>query len=194
MISRLRGTLISVSGNAACIDVNGIGYEVHCSAALLAILAPAKVVTVVAHTDVREDAIKLYGFADELEKQVFLLLLKVSGVGAKTASDIVSAVDKTDLLRIIGCGDLTKLQKIKGIGKKTSERIIVELRDRVGELVGISGQSGMKIEVSRTPTLEAIEALVALGFARAAAEKAVGEVGAQHEDPGAIVREALRYV
>ena len=186
---------MEITSHSACIDVGGVGYEVLCSSALLAKMEIGRAVAVVVHTDVREDAIKLYGFADELERQVLRLLLKVSGIGAKTAAEIVSAVDKIDLLRIIGNGDLTQLQRIKGIGKKTAERIVLELRDRVLELV-IDRPSATGISKgAQGANRDAIDALVTLGFARQIAESAVARVdGAKNLDAGEMVREALRHV
>lgn len=198
MIGSLRGIVVEAGSGAALIDVGGVGYTVAVSEACLNTLVPGSECSLVIHTDVREDAIRLYGFADRLEKQVFLLLLQVKGVGARSASDIVSAVDKRELLRLIAAGDLHKLQSVKRIGKKTAERIVVELRDKVGEYA-LEGQSE-RMGVERLPSgalQDAIGALESLGFSRSEAEHAVKQV--QRADmPGMdasqIVKEALRYV
>ena len=135
MISQLKGTVDSISAAKATIDVAGVGYEVHCSARCVANLELGKPAKIVVYTYVREDAITLYGFEDAVEKQAFLMLTSVQGVGPKSAAEIISAIDKLELLRTIGTGDSTQLQRIKGVGKKLSERIIVELKDKVADFV-----------------------------------------------------------
>ena len=112
MISSLKGTVAEISGAQVTLEVHGVGYELRCSQACLAALSEGQAAALVVYTDVKEDSISLYGFADRLEKQVFLLLTKVKGVGARTASDILSRVDKVELLRIIGAGDLARLQAV----------------------------------------------------------------------------------
>ncbi|NMC63747.1 MAG: Holliday junction branch migration protein RuvA [SAR324 cluster bacterium] len=199
MISSLRGILEEVSLGVATIVVNGVGYEVWCTKACQLGLSVGGEVHVVTYTDVKEDSIRLYGFQDSTERQVFLLLLKVSGVGAKSAVEILSHIDKLELLRIIGAGDAGRLQKIKGIGRKTAERIIVELKDRVSEFAesgaGIHaiGQEAQMPEAMQ----DALAALTALGFAKRDAERAMmsakGAIRAKMT-PGEIVREALRFI
>ncbi len=199
MISMLRGTVHHVSGKALTLDVHGVGYEVLCSTACLEGCVMGSEVSVVVHTEVKEDLIRLHGFADHLEKQVFLLLMRVKGVGAKSSSDIISHVDKVELLRIIAAGDIEGLQRIKGIGKKTAERIVVELKDKVGEYV-VEGQLGGRTDerpVQANAFYDAIEALMALGFSRRDAERSVKSVEGRlqgSKDAGEIVREALRCV
>ncbi len=195
MISLLRGRVRGCFGSMACIEVHGVGYEVQCSTALISRIEADSELVVVVHTDVREDAIRLYGFADELERQVFRLLLKVSGIGAKTASDIISSVEKVELLRIIGNSDLTQLQKIKGVGKKTAERIVLELRDRVAELVPERSSLPNAVRGAQAAFRDAVDALVALGFPRQSAETAVAKVeNGNNLEAGEVVREALRHV
>lgn len=200
MIAQLIGVVYSVNGNQLTLDVNGVGYEVFCSRNALSLLRIGERATVIIYTDVREDSIKLYGFEDELEKQVFLLLMQVKGVGAKTGSDIISRIDKRELLRFIGAGDLNKLQAVKGIGKKTAERIIVELKDRVAEYaLEKHALFNLDVEIVRSePAGEAIEALQSLGFTRRDAERAVQSVGSSQElfklGSGEIVKQALRHI
>lgn len=200
MIASLRGTILSLSATTVLIDVQGVGYEVRGSRALLERLDVGSQGTVVVYTEVREDAIRLYGFADQLEKQVFMLLTCVKGIGPKSASELLSKVDKTELLRLIAAGDLAQLQAIRGVGKKTAERIVLELKEKVGEYV-VESHRGEPVGDSgnaAAPIDEAIEALVALGFARRDAERAVRSVAQSvvqgAEGTGAIVREALRHV
>ena len=105
MIGRIRGTVISLSTETVLIDVAGVGYELHCSRYCLAQMEEGTEATLVVYTEVREDLIRLHGFSDALEKQVFLMLTKVNGVGARTASDVLSQIDKIELLQVCDCHD-----------------------------------------------------------------------------------------
>lgn len=203
MISQLKGTVDSINSSKATIDVAGVGYEVHCSARCLAAMELGKPVIVTIYTYVREDAITLFGFEDGLEKQVFLFLTSVQGVGPKSAAEIISNIDKRDLLRTISTADATQLQRIKGVGKKLSERIIVELKDKVSDFVQgrvdkSEKQEGRPLGFETTAVDDAISALEALGFQRRDAEKAVQQAQSGREssviDSGQLVRDALRYV
>ena len=200
MIGHLKGVVESITGPVAVIDVNGVGYEVHCSLASLATLSIGSPATIVIYTDVRQDEIRLYGFCDFLEKRIFLLLTTVQGVGPKSALEIISRLESRELLRAIGQGNAALLQAMKGIGKKTSERIIVELKDKVAELADERHASGLKFEkfVGEESFEEAIQALEALGIPRKEAELAVQTAQKQGDledaDSGQIVKQALQFV
>lgn len=200
MIGALRGLVLDIAGNLVTLDVQGVGYEARCSQACLAKLTVGAEAALVIFTDVKEDSISLYGFEDRLEKQVFLLLTKVNGVGARTASEIISRMDKLELLRIIGAGDVHRLQAIKGIGKKIAERIVVELKDRVAEFAAEKGElrAGAPAGYDQ-PFEDAAQALVALGFSRKSADLAVSQargalLPAENVDSGRIIKEALRFI
>lgn len=199
MISSLQGITDEIVGQVATVNVHGIGYEVFCSARLIEQLGPGAESRMVIYTDVGQDHIRLYGFVDQLEKQTFLLLLRVKGVGPRSAADIVSRIDCRELLRIVSAGDIDKLQTVRGIGKKTSERIVVELKDRVGDFVA-ERHSPLASQVEREvgPVEEAVQALQALGFIRKDAERAVEAAqqgsGAGALDAGRLVKDALRFV
>jgi len=192
MIGKLSGMVDSIEGALVTIDVQGVGYEVLCSYQCIKRLSEKAKVSLVVFTEVREDQIRLFGFEDRLERRVFSFLTQVKGVGPRTALDIISQIDKLDLLRIIGTGDLTRLHKIKGIGKKTAERIILELKDKVAEYVQASRPTGGQ------PVEEAVLALEALGFSRAQAVKAVEHANGSKSSPafevGELVKLALQYV
>ena len=198
MISFLRGKIHSVFGNVVTIDVQGVGYEVHCTQQALVDLQPGNPASLIVHTEMREASLTLFGFVDSIEKQVFLLLTTVKGVGARSASDILSMIDRQDLLRAIGSSDVTRLQRVKGVGKKTAERIVVELRDKVAAFVSDTVGGALVVEqVSDAPRKEAEEALVTLGFSRRDAEKALSQIDLEllaSLDSGEIVREALRFI
>ena len=199
MIAWLQGTVVEISGGSVILNVHGVGYELVCSSFCVARLTVGAEATIVVHTDVKEDSIRLYGFDDTLEKQVFRLLTRVKGVGAKSASDIVSRIDKRELLRAIGAGDVVKLQQMRGIGKKTAERIIVELKDKVGEFV-LQREEQVAARGGEGAFEEALAALQALGFSAREAEQALGRVRAEvmgisgTTESGEVIRHALRFV
>jgi len=191
MIASLRGKLIETTGSTAIIDVSGVGYELICTRDCLEQLISNQEVFIHVYTEVREDRISLFGFKDLLEKHVFKLLTLVKGLGSKSATEIISKIEKTELLKIIAEGNVTKLQTIKGIGKKTSERIIVELKDKVAEYA--SNNVAVKVSsVELEAGNEAINALISLGFNKSISEKAVSLVGQNFTDSSSIIREALK--
>ncbi|RMD86467.1 MAG: Holliday junction branch migration protein RuvA [Candidatus Dadabacteria bacterium] len=197
MISRLTGIVVEKDNNRVVLDVNGVGYEVFCSLNTIAALQCGEEATLVIHTEVREDSITLFGFADKLEKQTFLLLKTVKGVGARSASDIISRIDKLDLLRIIGSGDTLRLRSVKGIGRKIAERIVVELKEKVSDYA--MGYAGLSADVTAEGAFgDALEALRSLGFSQSVAEAALQKVKNNVDitgmDAGKIVQEALQYV
>jgi Holliday junction DNA helicase RuvA len=203
MIARLRGTVVECTGNQIILDVQGVGYLLTCTSNLIGSLSSNEEVDVTVHTEVREDSIQLFGFSDLLEKRIFTLLTTVKGVGSKSGCEIVSRIDVRDLLRAIAGGDVGALQRIKGIGKKTAERIVVELKDKVAEFTQQSSlfaaqADGRQIEVQIIPPVgEAVEALCALGFPRSEADALVAKVDQSvisAANASEIVREALRFV
>ncbi|MFN4894640.1 MAG: Holliday junction branch migration protein RuvA [Pseudomonadota bacterium] len=205
MISRLRGTYVEAEGDSIILDVHGVGYNITCTSALLQSLEPLREYTVCVHTDVREDAIRLFGFHSQAERQVFLLLNKVSGMGPRSSLDVLSNVSIRELLRAIGAGDVQGLMKIKGVGRKKAERIVVELKDLVGSMADeraaglrVGGESGVTSGSAGQPvSSDAVAALEVLGFARRDAEIAVAkaaESGWAQGEVGDLVREALRFV
>jgi len=205
MISRLHGEVVEIDGDTIILDVNGVGYQVACTSALLSRLSLGERTLFSVYTDVREDAIRLFGFDSSAERQIFLLLNRVSGMGPRSSLDVVSNVAIRDLLRAIGSGDVRALMSIKGVGKKKAERIVVELKDLVAAMAGERADSlrGM-VSVERTDqpgapavSSDAVSALEVLGFARRDAESAVTQAlqGRQGvSEVGDLIREALRYI
>ncbi|MCB0324995.1 MAG: Holliday junction branch migration protein RuvA [Bdellovibrionales bacterium] len=203
MIGRLQGTLVEVDGEVLLLDVNGVGYTVLVTASVLAAgPATGSPLTLVVHTDVRETSITLYGFGTKLERQVFLLLQKVKGIGCRLALGIISAVGAERLLSSIAEGNLVTLTGVPGIGKKTAERIIVELREQVTQLAfGGSVTLSGAVEQSRYDRPkegaplegDAVLALQKLGFSEDKARCAVQEAlqGQSVEDVGEVLRLAL---
>lgn len=200
MYSRLRGIVEEIQSNTVTLDVSGVGFEVHCSHACVHALAIGVESRLLVYTDVKQDSIRLFGFIDALEKQLFLLLLEVQGIGPRTAMEVLSAVEPRMLLRAIGEGDVHQLRAVKGVGKKTAERIVVELKDKVAGRVEAAVGEGLvnQIQVESrlsTAAQEACQALESLGFPRKDAEAALKKVPqAEKLNASQMVKEALRFV
>ncbi|HTG00381.1 MAG TPA: Holliday junction branch migration protein RuvA [Nitrospirota bacterium] len=191
MIALLTGRLRRKSRDYLVIDVNGVGYEVHIplstSSALPGI---GEEVSLHIHTHVREDTLALFGFIDEAEKDAFLLLLGVSGIGPRLALGVLSSLSVPDIVRAIQSSDDSKLCSIPGIGKKTAARMILELRDKVACLAAYScadGDAGVRQSGNAD---DAVSALVNLGYKKPLAEEAVKKV--VHRKSGLTVEELIR--
>jgi Holliday junction DNA helicase RuvA len=174
MISSLRGTLVAKLPTEAVIDVQGVGYGVSIPLSTYEALGDLRS-EVLLHTylHVREDALQLYGFATEEERNAFRLLISVNGIGPRMAQGILSGLAVPDLRRHIAAGDANALTAIPGIGRKIADRLIVELRDRMGGTdapVPTGGAPGNVVEKTRA---EALAALLSLGYTKSAAEKAL---------------------
>lgn len=205
MISRLSGEVVEIDGECIILDVGGVGYQVACTSQALSQLSVGGRAILSVYTDVREDAIRLFGFGSAAERQMFLLLNRVSGMGPRSSLDVLSNVAIRDLLRAIGSGDVRALMSIKGVGKKKAERIVVELKDLVASMAGERStalRSMVTVESESMPTpkslsKDAVSALEVLGFGRKDAESAVAQAMqsvADSADVGDVVREALRHV
>jgi Holliday junction DNA helicase RuvA len=169
MISRLRGRPVSRSPEGLVLDVGGVGYLVAATPSVLRAAQGTSEVTVETYLHVREDALQLYGFADAAERELFVALLGVSGVGPKVALAVVSGSPHQELRRAIVLGDAARFQVIPGIGKKTAERIVLELKDKLGadDIVPVVGAAAAPSHAV------AREALVELGYSPAEAEHAL---------------------
>jgi Holliday junction DNA helicase RuvA len=193
MIARLEGVLAEKSPDAVVLDVHGVGYELRVPLSTFFDLPDeGKLVRLRVHTHVREDAFQLFGFGTELERALFRLLLGASGVGPKLALAIVSGLPVDKLVAALRAGNLAALVGIPGVGKKTAERIIVELRDRVGA-IDVSAESASAPRDDASASAES--ALVNLGYPRAHAEKAVRRaLESLPESPPleSLIKEALR--
>ncbi len=168
MIGYLRGTVANIFSEYCFIDVQGIGYRVFTSAATLQNLATGAEVTLFTYLHVRDDALLLYGFATRAEYELFMALTSVNGIGPKAAIGVLSAVAPEEFCAAVSCQDISVLTKIPGIGKKTAERIILELKDKVGLTVVDQGNApatgGLKTGRSDDILTPALEALIALGY------------------------------
>jgi holliday junction DNA helicase RuvA len=192
MIGSITGILDAKAPGEITVDVGGVGYQIFIPLSVFYRLPePGEKVRLFIHTHVREDALHLFGFIEPEEKQVFLLLNSVSGIGPKLAVTILSGIPADDLARALKEGDQARLQSIPGVGKKLAERMVVELRDKAVAMrhPEASAAANGGSQVSR----DAVSALVNLGYRRADAEKAVREIAQKHEGNLAdVLKEALR--
>lgn len=174
MYEYLSGNLAEVAPAYAVIDVGGVGYYLHISLETFTAIEHSKEVKLYVHYIVREDAQLLYGFADKTERELFRLLISVSGVGGNTARMVLSTYSPRELQNIISTGNAVLLKNVKGLGLKTAQKIIVELSGKCANLAlgAAAGAEG----VAGNDAAEAVEALVMLGFAKSAAEKVVRQV------------------
>jgi len=192
MIAELRGAVAHKHADRAVIDVGGVGYEVHISLnTFYRLPEPGGQVRVLTHTHVREDALQLFGFLDAEEKSVFLLLTSVSGIGPRLAMNILSGGPLAAFSEALEAGDVARLVAIPGVGKKTAERMVVELRDKIPR--SRSEASAASSSIDRGIEAEAVSALVNLGYRRAEAEKAAQTILAAG-DPSLeeVIRGALK--
>ncbi|HKH31017.1 MAG TPA: Holliday junction branch migration protein RuvA [Gaiellaceae bacterium] len=187
MIARLTGRPAGVRGEALVLDVGGVGYLVMATQSALRRAQGAEEVSVEVYTHVREDALQLYGFAEPAERELFEHLLSVSGVGPKVALAIVSGSTPSDLRRAIVLEDISRFVAIPGIGKKTAQRVVLELREKLGAEAAADVES----RGGAVPELVARDALVELGFSVVEAEQALADVDPELQ-PEERVRCALR--
>ena len=191
MIEHLKGRLVEFSPAHAIIECNGVGYYCHITLNTFSKLGNSEQVTLKTHLAIREDAHSLYGFYDENERTMFRLLISVSGVGTSTGRMILSALSPGELAAAIDGENVDILKSIKGIGTKSAQRIIIDLKDKVqnaGDAVDISQASGNTIKI------EALSALVVLGFDKKSGEKALDKVLEENPETSLdeLIKQALK--
>ena len=192
MFAHIEGTVAEKNADSIVLDVHGVGFLLTVSGATLA-AAPAagermKLYTVL---NVREDAMELFGFYSREEKRMYERLRGVSGVGSRMAMQVLSGMSLRDLSVALAAGDVHALTRIHGIGKKTAQRLVLELRDKIDE-TQLTGASVSPIAASSGPEAEAVSALIALGFTASEAAKAVGQVAGQTDDANQMIFLALK--
>jgi Holliday junction DNA helicase RuvA len=191
MIGRLTGRLVLKQPPLLVLDVNGVGYELEAPmSSFYKLPAVGETVTLQTHLTVREDAHLLFGFATGAEKALFRELVKVSGVGPKIALAILSGISVEDFWNTVRVGEVGRLTKVPGIGKKTAERLTIELRDKAGGAATDLGVSGAI--APGTPLQEARSALEALGYRPVEAQKLTDAVAQEGMSAESIIREALK--
>jgi Holliday junction DNA helicase RuvA len=198
MIAHLRGTLAAKSPGEIIVDVGGTGYQVFVSLNTFYELPDiGGEVSLSIHTHVREDALQLYGFADRNEKRVFELLLAVSGIGPRLATNVLSGIPACEMVEALTQGNVARLMAIPGVGRKLAERLTVELKERAAPLVGGNGGKATDggAQIANDVLREATSALVNLGYRRSEADRAVRGAAARAGDRlEEVIRIALRNI
>jgi holliday junction DNA helicase RuvA len=198
MIGRLKGVLVHKQPPWLVVDVGGVGYELEAPMSTFYDLPEAgREVALFTHYAQKEDSVSLYGFLREAERRLFRDLQKVSGIGARIALAVLSGVTVDEFARLVQAGDVAALTRIPGIGKKTAERMVVELRDRAAGLYG-DGSAGAGVVVGASgavphdPLSEAVVALQQLGYKPAEAARMARDAAAAGDDAAGIIRKALQ--
>lgn len=192
MIEYIKGELTEITPALAVIECNGVGYGVNVSLNTYSAIQGKKDVKLYIYEAIREDAYVLYGFASKQERELFLLLITVSGIGGNTARMILSALSPSELCNVISSGNEKLLKTVKGIGLKTAQRIIVELKDKI-VTIGVDSAMPVSTVVSSVQTEiyeEAVSALTMLGFAQAPSQKVVASI--LKEEPDAAVEKVIK--
>lgn len=196
MIGRLRGVLAHKQAPYLLVDVNGVGYEVAAPMSTFYQLPPqGEEVTLHTHVVIREDAHQLYGFATEQERAMFRTLIKVTGVGAKLALTILSGISAEAFAQCVRSQDSDTLARLPGIGKKMAQRLIVEMRDKLGQGEAPSALEPTAVAAVQgkgTPMEEALNALIALGYKQQEAQRLIGTCDSSNLDSEEIIRRALQ--
>ncbi len=195
MIAYVRGAVASVGVGSAVVDVGGVGLELQCAPGTLAGLRVGHPATLAATLVVREDSLTLYGFADEDERSVFEILQTVTGVGPRLAQSVLAALSPDTLRRAVATEDLTALMRVSGVGRKGAQRLVLELKDRLGSPVGDVADLGSSASAAPSWEGQVREALIGLGWSVREADAAVAVVAedvAADADVATVLRLALR--
>jgi len=185
MIGYLSGNIIQIKPTQVLLDVNGVGYQINISISTFEKISDSKNVSLFIHTNVRQDAINLYGFFSQEEKEMFELLISISGIGPKLALSILSGISVDDLSDSISKGNLDRLISIPGVGRKTAERIVLELKSKISEFETVFSS---KFDYSIRQ--QAIAALVTLGYNQKNSEKVVRDL--LTENPSLSLEEIIK--
>jgi len=187
MITHIQGRLVEKNPTDIVIDCNGVGYSINISLHTFSQLSSEENVKLYTHLQVREDSHTLYGFSSKLEREIFRLLISVSGVGASIARTMLSSLSPEQVMDAIAHNDLATIQSVKGIGSKTSQRVVLDLKDKILKVYGLDEVSSVS---SNTNKNEALSALETLGFARKQAEKVCSTI--VQNDPEASVETIIK--
>ncbi|GGF07272.1 Holliday junction DNA helicase subunit RuvA [Chishuiella changwenlii] len=193
MITQLRGKLIEIYPTNAVIDCNGVGYWVNISLNTFSTLEHEEAVTIFTHLIVREDAHLLYGFATKLEREIFQKLISVNGVGPASGMMMISTLSSKEIATAIASEDVKILQSVKGIGAKTAQRIIIDLKDKLDQNLILDINSGVVKNKSKN---EALSALEVLGIPKKSAEKIMDKILQENPDAEVefLVKETLKKI
>lgn len=191
MIAHIQGKLVEKTPTEVVIDCNGVGYHINISLHTYSLLPNADFVKLFTHLMVKEDSHSLYGFIEKSEREIFKMLLSVSGIGAGIARTMLSSLEPKQIIQALASGDVATIQSIKGIGGKTAQRAILDLKEKVLKIYDLDEVS---MSLSNTNRDEALSALEVLGFVRKASEKIVDKVISQNPDATVevIIKQALK--
>lgn len=187
MIAHLQGKLLEKTPTDIVIDCGGVGYHVNISLHTYSLLPDTEVIKIYTYLQIKEDAHTLFGFVEKSEREIFKMLLSVSGIGASIARTMLSSLDPKQIIQALAVGDLGTIQSIKGIGTKTAQRAILDLKDKVLKLYDIDEVS---LSQNNTNKDEALSALEVLGFNKKLAEKSVDKI--VKETPNATVESIIK--
>ena len=187
MIAHIQGKLVEKSPTHIIIDCGGVGYHVNISLHTYSLLPNTDFIKVYTYLQIKEDAHTLFGFIEKSEREIFKLLLSVSGIGASIARTMLSSLDPKQVTNAIASGDVVTIQSVKGIGSKTAQRVILDLKEKVLKLYDLDEVS---MSQSNTNRDEALSALEVLGFVRKSSEKIVEKI--VKEDPEASVESIIK--
>ncbi|WP_291275284.1 Holliday junction branch migration protein RuvA [Flavobacterium sp.] len=193
MIAHIQGRLVEKTPTDVVIDCHGVGYQIHISLHTFSQIPDAENIKLYTYLQIKEDAHNLYGFAEKKERELFKLLLSVSGVGASTARTMLSSLAPEQIIQAIASNDVGTIQSIKGIGAKTAQRVILDLKDKILKLYQIEEVSGSSYNTNKE---EALSALEVLGYVRKNAEKILEKIitntpNASVED---LIKQALKLL
>lgn len=191
MITHIQGKLVEKNPTEVVVDCNGVGYLIHISLHTFSKLPEGENVKLFTHLQVREDSHTLYGFSGVTEREIFRLLISVSGVGANTARTMLSSLSPQQVTEAIASNDVVVIQSVKGIGLKTAQRVILDLKDKILKVYGLEDVSAVS---SNTNKNEALSALETLGFARKQAEKVCEKIILENPEATVetIIKQALK--
>ncbi|GMN12005.1 Holliday junction branch migration protein RuvA [Croceitalea sp. MTPC9] len=191
MITHLKGKLVEKNPTYVVVECNGVGYFLNISLHTFSLLPSDESVQLYTHLQVKEDSHTLFGFSDKSEREIFRLLLSVSGIGASTARTMLSSLDPTQVRDAIASGDVATIQAIKGIGAKTAQRVILDLKDKILKVYDIDEVS---LQSNNTTKEEALSALEVLGYTRRQSEKVVERILSQDSSLSVedIIKSALK--
>jgi Holliday junction DNA helicase RuvA len=179
MITHIQGKLVEKKPTDVVIDCNGVGYQLHISLHTFSLLPESENVKLFSHLVVKEDAHTLYGFADQFEREIFRMLISVSGVGAGTARTMLSSLSPNQIKEAIASNNIAVIQSVKGIGTKTAQRVVIDLKDKVVKVFELDNVLQIS---SNTNKDEALSALETLGFSKKQVEKVCAEIVAEKPD------------
>jgi Holliday junction DNA helicase RuvA len=187
MIAHIQGRLVEKTPTEVVIDCNGVGYHINISLHTFSLIPDSENLKLYTFLQVKEDSHSLFGFVEKQERELFKLLLSVSGVGASTARTMLSSLAPSQIIQAIAANDVATIQSMKGIGAKTAQRIILDLKEKVLKVYNLDEVSVIE---SNTNKDEALSALEVLGFARKAAEKVIDKI--IRETPNATVEDLIK--